>query len=389
MPVCIIFVVWSTAGPTSHTMMRDKVLKDSNVESSEVQKVSMMFHALYNTSTEERVFLFQTCVSSQETIETILCYYHSRARASSRRDERSSAISSVAVAQPMILFSFIQQSPEDSKEDDRAIDKVADGCLHVFLDVGSNIGVHTRFLYEPHLYPKAKASAEIFDRAFGPPTKRDNRDICVFAFEPNPAHKKRFEMLENAYNDAGFRFKALNVAAGISNGHMTFYHQGDLECNEWGFATQKLGKDEVSTEELVPEIQFAEWVENEIYQRKLPEVVYGTYNETGGASDIGKVVMKMDIEGGEFRVLPTLLFTGIMCNTVDFLFGETHRWFRANITTPTDPTGAGKGHLVLKDQRQALGFFHNMMWALQSTTPDVCKTIWMDVDEEYYLNDEL
>ena len=43
--VCIvIFFVWSTAGPTSHTM-RDKVLAD-NVEPSDVQKVSMMFHVV-------------------------------------------------------------------------------------------------------------------------------------------------------------------------------------------------------------------------------------------------------------------------------------------------------------------------------------------------------
>ena len=28
----------------------------------------------------------------------------------------------------------------------------ADGCYHVFLDVGSNIGNHVRFLYEPQLY---------------------------------------------------------------------------------------------------------------------------------------------------------------------------------------------------------------------------------------------
>ena len=34
--------------------------------------------------------------------------------------------------------------------------KLADGCYHVFLDVGSNIGMHVRFLLEPHKYPKAK-----------------------------------------------------------------------------------------------------------------------------------------------------------------------------------------------------------------------------------------
>ena len=34
--------------------------------------------------------------------------------------------------------------------------KLADGCYHVFLDVGSNIGMHVRFLLEPHKYPQAR-----------------------------------------------------------------------------------------------------------------------------------------------------------------------------------------------------------------------------------------
>ena len=60
--------------------------------------------------------------------------------------------------------------------------KLGDGCYHIFLDVGANIGVHGRFLYEPELYPKAVTARSIFDAEFG--KDRDNRDFCVFAFEP-------------------------------------------------------------------------------------------------------------------------------------------------------------------------------------------------------------
>ena len=31
--------------------------------------------------------------------------------------------------------------------------KLGDGCYHIFLDVGSNIGIHARFLYQPDRYP--------------------------------------------------------------------------------------------------------------------------------------------------------------------------------------------------------------------------------------------
>ena len=60
--------------------------------------------------------------------------------------------------------------------------QLADGCYHVFLDIGANLGVHSQFLFEPEKYPDAKFARRIFDEDFG--IRRDNRDICVFAFEP-------------------------------------------------------------------------------------------------------------------------------------------------------------------------------------------------------------
>lgn len=43
--------------------------------------------------------------------------------------------------------------------------KLGDGCHHVFIDVGSNIGVHARFLYEPDRYPDSKESVKAFARS--------------------------------------------------------------------------------------------------------------------------------------------------------------------------------------------------------------------------------
>ena len=41
-----------------------------------------------------------------------------------------------------------------------------DGCRHVYLDVGSNIGVQVRKLYQPELYPGA-GILPVFKEAFG------------------------------------------------------------------------------------------------------------------------------------------------------------------------------------------------------------------------------
>ena len=51
-----------------------------------------------------------------------------------------------------------------------------------------------------------------------------------------------------------------------------------------------------------------------------PDRVYGSY-----ASAIGpKVILKMDIEGLEYVVLPDLVTSGSLCQTVDFCFGDLH-----------------------------------------------------------------
>ena len=70
-------------------------------------------------------------------------------------------------------------------------EKLGDGCYHVFLEVGSNVGIHGRFLFEPQKYPNAKEAHGIFNEHFGPRDIRDNRNTCVFAFEPNPTHNVR------------------------------------------------------------------------------------------------------------------------------------------------------------------------------------------------------
>ena len=41
-----------------------------------------------------------------------------------------------------------------------------DGCYHVYLDVGSNIGVQVRKLFQPAEYPGA-AAIKVFQEAFG------------------------------------------------------------------------------------------------------------------------------------------------------------------------------------------------------------------------------
>ena len=44
-----------------------------------------------------------------------------------------------------------------------------DGCYHVFVDAGANIGIHTRFLFEPSKFPRS-SFRKVFDKYFGAAT---------------------------------------------------------------------------------------------------------------------------------------------------------------------------------------------------------------------------
>lgn len=101
-------------------------------------------------------------------------------------------------------------------------ESIADGCYNVFIDVGANIGVHTRFLYEPQKYNNSKAAVSHFAEQFG--TERDNRDYCSFAFEPNPVHKNRHLELQAAYKRMGWHYHPIFAGVSDEKGNMTFYH---------------------------------------------------------------------------------------------------------------------------------------------------------------------
>jgi hypothetical protein len=98
--------------------------------------------------------------------------------------------------------------------------KLADGCYHVFLDCGSNLGVHGRFLFEPHKYPNS-TFVTIFDEHFG--AYRTQQNICVFAFEPNPRHTQKQLLTQTKYRTMGWRYHYMPYGVGDMDGNLTFY----------------------------------------------------------------------------------------------------------------------------------------------------------------------
>ncbi|UJR29995.1 hypothetical protein I4U23_017542 [Adineta vaga] len=69
-----------------------------------------------------------------------------------------------------------------------------DGCRYVYIDMGTNIGIQIRKLYQPDLYPDA-AVVPLFKEMFG----NYSDEVCSVGFEANPLHTSYLEEFENFY----------------------------------------------------------------------------------------------------------------------------------------------------------------------------------------------
>ena len=78
-----------------------------------------------------------------------------------------------------------------------------DGCLHVYLDVGSNRGIQVRKLFEPNLFPRSRTFLNLIDKYFG--ERRNSSQVCAVGFEPNPVHEDHLLQTAAAYDKCGWR----------------------------------------------------------------------------------------------------------------------------------------------------------------------------------------
>ena len=194
---------------------------------------------------------------------------------------------------------------------------LGDGCYHVFIDAGSNRGVHGRFLFEPEKYPLSFFAGRLKD-LFG--LNRTLQNICVFAFEPNPKHMGSQSITESSYRRMGWRYHYLPFGLSDEDGNLTFYRNPVLNCGghceEWGFSIVAASASNESEAVVVNVLNLSSWVQRNILKRKIP--FRNSFNSLSPS-----LVMKMDIEGSEYKVLTSLLESGVS-HDFDHILGEFH-----------------------------------------------------------------
>jgi hypothetical protein len=248
------------------------------------------------------------------------------------------------------------------------------GCEHVYLDVGTNIGVQLRKLYEPHRYKDAPVLG-IFKDMFG--AARQRCGVCSVGIEPNPRHGDRLDEVQRQLTSIGARVAILKAAASDAEGTTTLntgiddFKWNDLGASVagWALPTQP-GAATVRTLDLSRVIHRL--------HRRLQE----QHGLNRGAS---RLVMKLDIEGLEYRVAPHLILTQAFC-MIDLIFMEQHP--RVFNQLPSNAASHG-----LRPKESGILLAHQLVraitqYALAARSPSSdCQTRVLTLDDETHLFD--
>jgi FkbM family methyltransferase len=197
-----------------------------------------------------------------------------------------------------------------------------DKCEHIYLDIGTNIGVQIRKLFEPQKFPKALI-LPYFESFYGPASQRSSR-VCAIGMEPNPKWTTKLSKLQSDYQQKGYNVIIFTeTAANIHNKNLTFYTTPfeKVENNEWGSSLIAWDKRMIAT--TAGSISLSSLIQLIQYRK--------------GKTENSVTFMKLDVEGAEFEILSDLIFSGSIC-FVKQITVEWHPTFRPEISPPKDLT---------------------------------------------------
>ena len=229
-------------------------------------------------------------------------------------------------------------------------------CRDIYMDLGSNIGVQIKKLFEPEKYPIKEKSQErvlqLYSQEFGEPQLRKRRDsgLCALGFEPNPKHYNRLKLLEKKYNDRGWKVYFFPFVVSNKDDSVIFYTEDSSEKEDWGATLFKLRNRPQKTKQTLRAISLSNFIKTHLSNKQIK-------------------LVKMDIEGSEFDVLTELMFHDQLCqDTIKFMLIEFHQDILVTL----------KWHYMYRT-------YKDLLKAIFSQKCNVTKI--MDLDDETYLHD--
>ena len=222
-------------------------------------------------------------------------------------------------------------------------------CKHLYIDMGSNIGVQIRKVYQPDGYPGAKVEST-FNRFFGS-NADDRKKVCTIGFEANVHHTARLLAMQYNYRNASFPCVIFTESA-VSNkvGIVEFLLDPTAkpEKHEWG-ATAVPCIERVKEKPCPDASHRASALAVDMNQ--FLHSVHSLWTSTSSYTSTKdhKIVAKMDIEGSEFNVLPHMILHGSIC-FIDYLIIEFHPLDMQSLSQLDRSLGDVINHLIKKSE---------------------------------------
>ena len=210
---------------------------------------------------------------------------------------------------PSLDLTDVTEKPQTEFEKEFGVENELDGCYHIYLDVGSNVGIQVRKLFEPKLYPDSNIQS-VFDKYYGKPEGNGVRKetVCAVGFEPNPRHAATLKDIERSHKACGWRTHFYTEAAAAHDyGTVDFLTDNELNKLEWGGSIVSLSnkrKKELSVVGSVKKMRLADYILQRVMTRKFPKSVSNKNSPS--------VLMKLDIEGSELEVLTDMIVSGAL-----------------------------------------------------------------------------
>lgn len=226
---------------------------------------------------------------------------------------------------------------------------------------GSNVGVQLRKLYNPWQFPDASVH-KLFNETFG----FDHAGVCALGIEANPVHTPYLLKLNKYFQQKGYQAIVLtDTAATISTGHATF-HLDHGSPVEWG-ASLSSGAWQGRSKQVANEATVSLFDLPSFMVDIVRPIVTQEERDNSHKPPIG---MKLDVEGEEYAILPSIITNGALCD-LSMIYMEVH--------PPHMKSKAGKA--VQVDIPEMERVFHAMRAANHR-----CNVTYTHLDDESYLH---